>query len=58
MNEAPISIGKAYAVAASYYLQSAYRSKQAGNHEQAEYAYELAAKVRDYARKEYGREDC
>ncbi len=57
VTEAPISIGKAYAVAASYYLQSAYRSKQAGDHEQAAYTYELANKVRDYARNELGRED-
>ena len=57
MSEGPISIGKAYAVAASYYLQSAARSKLSGDCEQAAYACEMAKKVSDHARDEYGRMD-
>jgi len=57
MSEAPISIGKAYAVAASYYLESAARSKRHGDNEQAAYALELATKVSKWAEMEYGRGD-
>ena len=57
MREAPISIGHAYAVAASYYLQSAARAKEEGNVDQAAYAYAKAVEVSAWARDEYGCSD-
>ena len=57
MREAPISVGKAYAVAASYYLLAATRAKEEGNKDQAAYAYAKAVEVSDWARDEYGRSD-
>jgi len=55
MSEAPISIGKAYAVAASYYLQESVRADNSPEHRK--WLREHAERVSNWARDEYGRID-
>ena len=57
MREAPISIGKAYSLAASCLLQLAARFKERGDHEQAAFTRARADEVSKWAHNEYGRSD-